>query len=32
MTSGECFENKWFHVKYIGKYLNEKRLMNCKCT
>ena len=21
MTSGECFENKWFYMKYIGKYL-----------
>ena len=18
MTSGECFENKWFYMKYIG--------------
>ena len=22
MTSGECFENKWFYMKYIGKYLS----------
>ena len=22
MTSRECFENKWFYMKYIGKYLN----------
>ena len=21
MTSVECFENKWFYMKYIGKYL-----------
>ena len=21
MTSRECFENKWFYMKYIGKYL-----------
>jgi len=21
MTSGEWFENKWFYMKYIGKYL-----------
>jgi hypothetical protein len=20
MTSRECFENKWFYMKYIGKY------------
>jgi hypothetical protein len=22
MTSGECVENKWFNMKYIGKYLS----------
>jgi hypothetical protein len=22
MTSGECFENKWFYMKYLGKYLH----------
>jgi hypothetical protein len=21
MTSRECFKNKWFYMKYIGKYL-----------
>jgi hypothetical protein len=24
MTSRECFENKWFYMKYIGKYLSVK--------
>jgi hypothetical protein len=23
MTSGECFENKWFYMKYIGKFLEN---------
>jgi hypothetical protein len=27
MTSGECFENKWFNMKYIGKYLNAVILL-----
>jgi hypothetical protein len=22
MTSWECYENKWFYMKYIGKYMN----------
>ena len=22
MTSGECFENKWFYMKYIWNYLS----------
>jgi len=22
MTSVECFENKWFYMKYLGKYLS----------
>jgi hypothetical protein len=22
MTSWECYENKWFYMKYIGKYLS----------
>ena len=22
MTLRECFENKWFYMKYIGKYLS----------
>jgi hypothetical protein len=27
MTSGECVENKWFNMKYIGKYLNVEILL-----
>jgi len=27
MTSGECFEKKWFYMKYIGKYFNAERLL-----
>ena len=27
MTSGKCFENKWFDMKYIEKYLSAKRLL-----
>jgi hypothetical protein len=26
MTSCECYENKWFYMKYIGKYLSEEIL------
>jgi hypothetical protein len=22
MTSWECYENKWFYMKYIGKYIS----------
>jgi hypothetical protein len=34
MTSRECFENKWFYMKYIGKYLsgemyNKKSIKLC---
>jgi hypothetical protein len=34
MTSRECFENKWFYMKYIGKYLsvemyNKKSITLC---
>jgi hypothetical protein len=32
MTSGECFENKWFHMKYIGKYLSAEILLTRECT
>jgi hypothetical protein len=32
MTSGECFENKWFNIKYIGKYLNAVKLLTRECT
>ena len=31
MTSVECFENKWFYMKYIGKYLSEKILLTSEC-
>ena len=31
MTSGECFENKWFYMKYIGKYLSEEILLTGEC-
>ena len=31
MTSGECFENKWFYMKYIGKYLNAEILLTREC-
>ena len=24
MTSWECYKNKWFYMKYIGKYLSAK--------
>jgi hypothetical protein len=24
MTSWECYENKWFYMKYTGKYLSEE--------
>jgi hypothetical protein len=27
MTSGECFENKWFYMKYIEKYLSVEILL-----
>jgi hypothetical protein len=32
MTSGECFENKWFYMKYIGKYLSAEILLNLECS
>jgi hypothetical protein len=32
MTSWECYENKWFYMKYIGKYLSEERLLTRECT
>ena len=27
MTSGECFENKWLYMKYIGEYLSAEILL-----
>ena len=32
MTSGECFENKWFYMKYIGKYLSVEILLTGECS
>ena len=32
MTSGECVENKWFNMKYIGKYLSVEILLTHECT
>jgi hypothetical protein len=32
MTSRECFENNWFYMKYIGKYLSEEILLARECT
>jgi hypothetical protein len=31
MTSGECVENKWFNMKYIGKYLSVEILLTHEC-
>jgi hypothetical protein len=30
MTSGECVENKWFNMKYIGNYLSVEILLTHK--
>jgi hypothetical protein len=27
----ECFENNWFYMKYIGKYLNVEILLTREC-
>jgi hypothetical protein len=32
MTSWECYENKWFYMKYIGKYLSGEILLTPECT
>ena len=32
MTSEEFFENEWFNMKYIGKYLSEERLLTLERT
>ena len=32
MTSWECFENKWFYMKYIEKYLSVEILLTRECT
>ena len=31
MTSWECYENKWFYMKYIGKYLSGEILLTSEC-
>jgi hypothetical protein len=28
----EMFENNWFYMKYIGKYLSVKMLLTCECS
>ena len=32
MTSGECFENKWLCMKYIGKYVSAEILLTREST
>ena len=32
MTSGECVENKWLNMKYIGKYLSVEILLTHECS
>ena len=32
MTSRECFKNKWFYMKYIGKYLSVEILLTRECS
>ena len=32
MTSWKCYENKWFYMKYIGKYLSKEILLTRECT
>jgi len=32
MTSGERFKNKWFYMKFIGKYLSVEILLTRECT
>ena len=31
MTSEECVENKWFNMKYIGKYFSAEILLTHEC-
>ena len=31
MTSLECYENKWFHMKYIGKMAETESLLSTCC-
>jgi hypothetical protein len=32
MTSWECYENKWFYIKYIGKMAETESLLSTCCT
>jgi hypothetical protein len=32
MTSWECYENKWFYMKYIGKMAETESLLSTCCT
>ena len=32
MTSWECYENKWFYMKYIGKYFSGEILLTRECS
>jgi hypothetical protein len=32
MTTWECYENKWFYMKYIGKYLSGEILLTRECS
>ena len=32
MTTGECLKNKWFYMKYIGKYLSLGIFLTYECT
>jgi hypothetical protein len=31
MTSWECYENKWFYMKYIGKMVETESLLSTCC-
>ena len=32
MTSGKCFENEWFYMKDIGKYLSAETFLTRECS
>ena len=32
MTSWECYENKWFYMKYIGKMAETESLLSTCCS
>ena len=31
ITSWDCYENKWFYMKYIGEYLSGEILLTREC-